>query len=422
MTCLAFLLVYYIMKELNLQVFRDMFTVIVFVIILALVVLFHELGHFITARKSGMRVYEFGFGFPPRALGVYRDPLTKKFVWIFGNKNYKSTNLMNTVGGEKTNEEEQYPATLYSLNWLPLGGFCKIKGENGEQSVEPDSFGFQKAWKKIIVLAAGVTMNVVLAGILLSIGFIVGLPADISLGLDSQAVITESPHTMIQMVETGSPADKSGIRYGDRLVSVDNLTGEVLNSEKVAEYVRSHEASKNINLVIDRQGQNISFDIKPEKINQADEYPRLGFSMADVAIISYPWYIALYKGFVAAGVGVVNVFLAFYFLIKGLVLGQGLAFSVSGPVGIAVIVGESARLGFNYLINVAAMISLSLAVINILPIPALDGGRILFIIIGKILRRPVPIKYEQLAHTIGFILLMILIIIVTGRDIWGLIK
>ena len=115
-----------------------------------------------------------------------------------------------------------------------------------------------------------------------------------------------------------------------------------------------------------------------------------------------------------------QIVIAFYLLIKGLILGQGLAFEVAGPVGIASIIGESARLGLNYLINTAAMISLSLAVINILPIPALDGGRILFILIEKITGKKVPLKYEQFAHTIGFALLMILIVVVTVRDVLGL--
>ena len=107
---------------------------------------------------------------------------------------------------------------------------------------------------------------------------------------------------------------------------------------------------------------------------------------------------------------------------QNLILGQGLAFEVSGPVGIAAVVGQSAKLGINYLINVTAMISLSLAAINVLPIPALDGGRLLFVIIEKIFRRPVSMRHEQLAHTIGFVLLMILIVIVTYRDIAGLVK
>jgi len=142
--------------------------------------------------------------------------------------------------------------------------------------------------------------------------------------------------------------------------------------------------------------------------------------LADAGVVRYPWYLAIWKGIIGALVGAVNIFVAFILLIKGLILGQGLAFDVAGPVGIAVVVGESARLGVAYLINVMAMLSLSLAVINILPIPALDGGRLLFVLIERIFKKPVPLKYEQMAHTLGFLLLMVLIVVVTWRDIVGL--
>ncbi|EKE07086.1 MAG: membrane-associated zinc metalloprotease [uncultured bacterium] len=147
------------------------------------------------------------------------------------------------------------------------------------------------------------------------------------------------------------------------------------------------------------------------------ETPKLGIALADAGVIRYPWYIAIYKGFVATFIGLINIFVGFYYLLKGLILGQGLVFDVAGPVGIANIVGQSAKLGFNYLLNITAMLSLSLAAINILPIPALDGGRIVFVVLEKILKKPVPMKYEQIAHTIGFVLLMTLIVVVTWRDV-----
>ncbi len=146
----------------------------------------------------------------------------------------------------------------------------------------------------------------------------------------------------------------------------------------------------------------------------------MGVVLADAGMIRYPWHIAIGKGFMAAVFGLVNIFIAFFVLIKELILGRGLAFDVSGPVGIAVVVGQSAKLGFNYLLNVTAMISLSLAAMNILPIPALDGGRALFVILEKIFRKPVSMRYEQMAHTIGFVLLMALIVVITGRDVLNL--
>ncbi len=360
-----------------------MLTLVIFLVVLALLVLVHEFGHFVTARKAGMKVFEFGFGFPPRA---------------FSKK----------VGD-----------TTYSFNWLPLGGFVKIKGEDGDSADEPDSFGYQKAWKRVIVLVAGVVMNFVLAGVLLGVGFMIGLPTDVSEGIDKGAILVEQQKVLVQMVEKGSPAEKAGVKFGDEVVSINNEA--VKSSQGMVAFVQAH-SKEELTLKIKRGKEDITLKATPGVIKTGETTARLGLMLADAGIVRYPWYMAIYKGFVAAGIGLVNIFIAFYILIKNLIIGKGLAFDVSGPVGIAVMVGQSAKLGINYLINVTAMISLSLAAINILPIPALDGGRILFILIEKIIRRPVNKKVEQYAHMVGFALLMLLIIVVTGRDIIGLIK
>lgn len=391
-------------------------TLLAFVLVLALIVLVHELGHFITARKTGMKVYEFGFGFPPRAVGVYKDPKTKKFKWVWGSGKKRGANLKNTVGGGETDEDEQYPATVYSLNWLPLGGFCKIKGENGEKENESDSFGAKKAWKKILVLVAGVTMNFLLAGILLGVGFMIGLPADVSVGSDPKAIIVQGPDVVIQMVEKDSPAEVAGLKTWDKVLSINST--EIDSSEGMIVFVKESEGEE-LTLKIARADEELEIIATPT-ILEGEDRARLGISLADAATVRYPWYVAIYKGFVAAGIAVVNITVAFYILIKNLILGNGMMFNVAGPVGIAVMAGESARLGISYLINFTAMISITLAIINILPIPALDGGRILFILIRKIIRRPVPLKYEQAAHTVTFILLMGLFAIITVRDVIGL--
>ncbi|MBU2542211.1 RIP metalloprotease RseP [Patescibacteria group bacterium] len=391
-----------------------MFTLIIFILILGLLVLVHEFGHFITARKSGMKVYEFGFGFPPRAFGVYKDPETGKFVWVWGKG---KSSLKKTVSGTENKEDFGFPSTIYSFNWLPLGGFVRIKGENGEDANEPDSFGYQKAWKRIVVLVSGVTMNIVLAGVLLSFGFMVGLPTDLSAGKDDSAIIVQEPQVLVQMISKDSPAEIAGIKFGDMILQIDET--KIVSSEQMVGYVRENN-DRDLNVVVNRNGEELSFSVRPEIVKNGEANARLGVMLVDATIIRYPWYIALYKGFIAAFWGFINIFVTFYYLIKYLILGQGLVYDVSGPVGIAKIVGDSARLGISYLINITAMLSLSLAVINILPIPALDGGRILFILIEKIIRRPVPMKYEQIAHMVGFVLLMVLIVVVTARDVVGL--
>ncbi|PIZ93293.1 MAG: RIP metalloprotease RseP [Candidatus Magasanikbacteria bacterium CG_4_10_14_0_2_um_filter_41_10] len=391
-----------------------MFTLILFIGILALLVLVHEWGHFFVARKSGMKVYEFGFGFPPRAFGWYKDPKTGKFVFVQGKG--KNT-LKETVGGEDREHTDEFPATLYSLNWLPLGGFVKIKGENGELASESDSFGAKPFWKKGSVLIAGVTMNVVLAAVLLSIGFTIGLPADRDVLSDPQAIVVEPPMVTAQQVESGSPADNAGVQYGDILESISGVP--LITSSDLVSYIEEHPTEESV-LTVKRGGEELHLTLMPEPLSEKDPTPRLGIILADAGIVRYPWYLAIWKGILSALFGVVNIFLAFFFLIKGLVMGQGLAFSVAGPVGIAVVVGESARLGLSYVINIMAMLSLSLAVINILPIPALDGGRLFFVVYERVFKKPVPMKYEQAAHTIGFLLLMLLIVVVTWRDISNL--
>lgn len=397
-----------------------MITVLLFIIILSLLVFVHEFGHFLAARKLGMRVYEFALGFPPMAFGVYRDPQTKKLVWIKGKK-HMTRDALSAGGGKETNEHVEYPATLYTLNWLPLGGFCKIKGENGEEGKDKDSFSGQKAWRRVVVLVSGVTMNFLLAVVLLGIGFMVGLPTDISGGLDAKATLVNQPQVIIQQVEKDSPAEEAGLKFGDVLVSIAEVP--MKSSEETRSFVRSRSGQLldvKIERAIDGQRQILSFPITPRVSEGTTEAPRLGVILADAAIVRYPWHLALYKGVVAAVIALLNIFVSLFLLLKGLILGQGLAFDVSGPVGIAAVIGQSAKLGIQYLINVTAMISLSLAAMNILPIPALDGGRVLFVTLEKIFRKPVPMRYEQAAHTIGFVLLLVLIVVVTARDVMGL--
>ncbi len=388
-----------------------MTTVILFIVILGILVVAHEWGHFITARKSGMKVYEFGFGYPPRVLSWYRDPKTKKLVWIWGSG---KSSLKKTVSGNE--QEEEFPGMLWSINLLPIGGFVRIKGENGERAKDNDSFGGKPAWQRIVVLVAGVTMNFLLAAVVLGFGFMIGLPADVSQGIDDKAIVVEEPSVIIQQVQPNTPAETAGLNFGDKIVGFDQAT--VSSIEEMNAYIDAHP-DQQIVARVQRGAESLDLPITPV-VFEGDTDASIGVAIAEAGIIKYPWYIAMYKGFVAATFGLINIFVAFYFLIKNLILGQGLLFEVAGPVGIANIVGQSAKLGLNYVLNVTAMLSLSLAAINILPIPALDGGRVLFVIIEKIIRRPVPMKYEQLAHTVGFALLMLLVVIVTWRDIAGL--
>ncbi|MFH0857338.1 MAG: RIP metalloprotease RseP [Candidatus Magasanikbacteria bacterium] len=386
-----------------------MTTLIVFILVLGLLVFVHEFGHFIAARKTGMKVHEFALGFPPYIIGFYKDPKTKKIVWVPRDKAKRD---LLSAGGGKENVLE-YPATLYALNLLPLGGYVKIKGENGEDENEPDSFGYQKTWKKIIALVAGVSMNFLLAGVLLGIGFCIGLPMDVSQGLEKNAILVSEPSVSVQQVQADSSADKAGLKMADNLLQIDTVQLE--NTQMLVDYV-AQNPTKEMHLVYQRGEQMLETNITPTLLEN-EETPRLGVMLAEAAIVRYPWYISIYKGFVAAGIMTLQIFVGFYDLLKNIIIGQGLVYDVSGPVGIATLVGDSYRLGISYLINVTAMISLSLAVINILPIPALDGGRVVFVIIEKFTKKKLPLKYEQIAHTIGFVALMLLIVVVTVKDV-----
>jgi len=385
-----------------------MTTIILFLLILGLLVVVHEWGHFITARKSGMKVHEFGFGYPPRAFGFYRDPVTKKIIWIWGKG---KSSLKKTVSGDE--QQDEFPATLWSFNWLPLGGFVRIKGENGEEAGDNDSFQYHKAWKRIMVLVAGVTMNFILAVAILGFGFMIGLPTDLSQGVDANAIIVEEAGVLVQQVNADSPADSAGVQFGDVIKHIGDMD---IKTVADVHTILENKVGETLTLRVQRGNELVDMTIIPEAV-EGQSRAILGVAIAEAGVVRYPWYIALYKGLFAATFGLINIFVAFYFLIKNLILGHGLLFDIAGPVGIATVVGQSAKLGFNYVLNITAMLSLSLTAINILPIPALDGGRVLFIIIEKIIRKPVPMKYEQIAHTIGFVLLMLLVVVVTWRDV-----
>jgi len=395
-----------------------MTTVLVFIILLGILVFVHELGHFLAARKSGMAVHEFAIGFPPFLIGFYIDPKTKKRVWVTRNK--AKQDIISTGAGISESKQFHYPNTLYALNLLPLGGYVKIKGENGEMDNEKDSFGAQKAWKRIVVLVAGVTMNFLFAAFLLAIGFMTGLPTDVSDGVPPGAEVITEPVVSIQQVMGNSAAEDAGLKLGDKIITLDNES--VKETTDVINYVKEN-GTKEMALQIERktkEGETIIENISVTPRGEEGETPKMGIMLVKEAQIKYPWYKAIWMGLRQAVITIGFMFMSFFLLFKSLIFGGGVSAEVAGPVGIATIVGDSYRLGMAYLINVATMISLSLAVINILPIPALDGGRVVFVLLEKIMGKKVPIKYEQIAHMIGFSLLMLLILIVTVRDVMKL--
>lgn len=381
-----------------------MLTLLIFLAILGLLVLSHEFGHFIVAKKSGMKVYEFGFGFPPRLFGaqVLKDKKSGKARWrfILGNKRAESE--------EEDGQMEH--GTIYSFNLIPLGGFVRIKGEEGNET-GPDSFTSKPAWQKALTLFAGVGMNVILAAFLLAVGFMIGLPQAVGDFPDVAAV--KDRHIEIMQVMADKPADQAGLKAGDNIIKIDNVSYPRL--QQMRDYVNEHK-NDSIAVTVKRGDQIIEKNIKPFVYPDTGK-GGLGVAIEEVGLVRYPWHKAFYFGTITTGFYIKEILLSFYLLIMGLFAGAPVGEALSGPVGIAVMTGRVAKLGLAYLINFTALLSINLAIVNILPIPALDGGRLLFLGISKIIRRPLSRKYEQLAHTLGFALLMLLIVAITIKDV-----
>ncbi|MDO8676625.1 MAG: RIP metalloprotease RseP [Candidatus Azambacteria bacterium] len=356
-------------------------TIIIFAAILGVLVLTHEWGHFIVARRAGLIVEEFGFGFPPRLFSFKR--------------------------GE----------TLYSINLLPLGGFVKIMGEDGSGIDNPRSFASKTVGVRSLITVAGVAMNFILGTILLIIGLYIGLPQAID---EENAALAKNIQIQIVLVAPNSPADAAGINFGDTVKylkvgdKITNINEIATLQDAVNEYM-----GKNITLGVERVGAPIEFKMVPRD-NPPEGEGALGIALAKTGIIAYSWYESLWLGTKSALATTWMIITGFFGIFKNLIFNGVVPKEVSGPVGIAVLAGQAASLGFIYLLQLMALISLNLAVLNLLPIPALDGGRLLFFAIEKIKGSKVNPKIENAIHAVGLFLLLALVILITYRDILSL--
>lgn len=360
-----------------------MLTLLLFIVVLALLVLVHELGHFLVAKRFGMRVDEFGFGFPPRLWG------------------------------------KKYRGTLYSVNLIPLGGFVKIKGVAGDDehalddAEDTDSFGSKPFLQKAAVLCAGIVMNVLLGIVIFSIVFFSGFPTRAS--EVRQGASVSQQQIVITGVLTDSPASKAGIQSGDVLKRADQTH---LNSvEDVQQLFSTHEGST-VQLSIEREQQELQVTVTPQAIDYAEQQViGIGIALEESVIVRYPWYRAIVEGVRMTFQIIGQIFVALFGMLQALFSRAQVSQQLSGPIGIAVLTGEVARLGTVYLLQFIALLSINLAVFNLLPIPALDGGRIFFTILERIRRKPVNQKIEAIVHNVGFLLLILLVLLVTIRDI-----
>lgn len=354
-------------------------TIIIFILVLGIIVLVHEFGHFIAARKNGVFVEEFGIGFPPHAATLYT---TKKGMKI-------------------------------TLNWLPVGGFVKLKGEQGDHSDEHDSFINKKPWRRSIILVAGVTMNIVLAIILFSAGYIAGLPKAVD-SVPQRFVSIQNTRLQIVNVLDGSPAQTAGLEAGDIIVSLNEVRPE--NAEDIRTMAKT-VGDKPIQFVYERDNKVSSVEIAPVFLPQDTSQVTFGLSTVRIGTVSYPFWYAIWMGIRESAQLLWLIITALATLLYNLFTQQPVSADLVGPVGVAVITGKFVNLGFIYVLQFVALISLNLAIINIIPFPALDGGRLFFLLIEKIKGSPINQKTEAVIHNVGFIILLILVGFVTVRDI-----
>jgi len=394
-------------------------------------VISHEFGHFIVAKKSGMRVDEFSFGFPPK---------------LFSKK----------IG-----------ETTYNINLLPLGGYVKIYGENGEdenenkenpedgtiikethidesitetiskegeiaitktETIEEDvkikndksrSFVNKPKYIQALVLVAGITMNLLVAWLLLSVGFMSGLPT--SVGSAPKGAVVKDAAVTVTSVLVNSPAEKSGIKTGDKIISLDTPTDSTLllssnfGTETVQNFVKSH-GDENINISLIRGQEPLNVTIAPEKSKDSNT-AMIGISMDMIGRLKLPVRKAIWEGAKLTWSVTEGTVVGFYNLITSAVVGKADINSLTGPIGIVGVVGDASKFGFIYLLSFTALISINLAVINLVPFPALDGGRLLFLLIEKIKGSRIKPEIANWANAIGFGLLMILMVIISYHDI-----
>lgn len=354
-------------------------SIIIFIVILSILVFVHELGHFLFAKWNGIRVDEFAIGFPPR---------------VFSFKK-----------GE----------TKYSINLLPLGGYVKIFGENpDEDSINgPDkdrSFVNKGKLAQASVLIAGILFNILFAWVLFTGSFLVGV-----VNIDPNG--TGEGKLFVTDVLKDSPAEIAGIKAGDVLISLADSKGvaENLSPESVRYFVGNSDGQE-VTVSVERGGDFLDLRAIPTKAITANEFV-IGVSMAEIIEMKLPIHKAIWEGLKTTIVVVKETAVGIVQFLGNIVMGNGNFKDVAGPVGIAGIVGEASKFGFGYILSFAALISINLAIINLIPFPALDGGRLLFVAIETITRRPINTKFANILNLTGFVLLLLLMVLVTVSDI-----
>lgn len=361
-------------------------SILLFLCILLILVLVHEFGHFATAKWFGIRVDEFAFGFPPRLFGVKR--------------------------GE----------TTYAFNALPLGGYVKIYGEDPNEVGDADrsrSFAAQSRWVQSAVVLAGIVANMILAWVFFSLTFMVGITATNEAAAPYR--VTDPALSIIE-VSAESPAATGGLLPGDRILSIEDAGERVAVSApgEVTAFIGVREG-KSLTVTYLRQGKEGEATVTPIA-GIVPERAAIGIYMDMVGTLQLSFFDALSYGAQKTYEYTVLTALGIFDFLKSAVVGRANFTEVTGPVGIVQAVGQAAGIGLGNLLLFTGLISINLAVINVLPFPALDGGRFFFILIEAILRRPLTPVVANTLNLVGFGLLMLLMVLVTYHDIARLIR
>ena len=360
-------------------------TAVSVLIVLSILILVHELGHFLLAKRAGVKIEEFGFGYPPRLIG-------KKI-------------------GE----------TIYSLNWIPFGGFVRLYGEElRERKKTRDNrraFWAQSKLKRASIILAGVTFNFLLGIICFSIVYsILGIP-------------TEGKLARISGVMEGSPAVVAGLQEGDVILGVDgrDLTGFETGREAIDTFaeISKQKQGEEINLTVERQREKLDFNLSPRVDYPADEGP-IGVVISSFELKKYPfWQMPFRAGIegIKEAFGWTVLIVSSFGKMIGELVTQGAApKDMAGPIGIIQITGQVARTGLLNLIQFVGILSINLTILNILPLPALDGGRLIFLLYEVITKKKPKPEIEGWVNTVGMGLIITLMLLVTFNDLTRIIN
>jgi len=346
-------------------------TILIFFITLSILVLVHEFGHFLMAKKMGVKVEEFGIGLPPKLFGIKK--------------------------GE----------TLYTFNLLPIGGFVKLFGEEYSETTKGDknrTFVNKKPWQKTLIVLGGVLGNFLLGWLIFSF-------------LVTQGVPVPTNKVVVETVTKNSPASKAGLKEKDIIskIILDKNTINLTSANTLIEETKKL-AGRNIKITILRNQKQLTINLTP-RVNPPKGEGPLGISITSFIEKKYPWYTAPYYGLIEAFSITSKIATELSKMLLGFVTFKKQNVDVAGPIGIANLAGQAIKFGRNAYLEFLALLSLNLAIMNILPFPALDGGRLIFVLYEGITKKRPNKNIEKWTNLIGFVMLLSLAALITVNDV-----